>query len=298
MKQIFTLIALVTGCNVSAQFGIYENFESPWDAYRANFIIDTVNCSHNLWQIGKPQKTVFDSALSVPNAIVTDTLNPYPPNDTSIFYLQQRGSYGGIASISFYYQLDIDSLSVARVDISGDMGLNWIDPIKEDTTYMFSWWISKPRLDTSTAGWQRFCLNMDSWSHAYPGGPWSFPHYRTSDTLLYRFTFISGDSSVTRDGWMMDNFVCENTLTVGIDNILSISSNISPNPCTGSIRLYPDFKMAPGDHIAVYNMQGQEVYNTQPLEGQTINLPLPQGVYTVRYYGSFGVATDRLVIVR
>ena len=93
MKLIFTLIALLL-CNTAyTQWGFFQTFESPNDTFNDKFIIDTVNYPNNVWQIGKPQKTVFDSAYSYPNAIVTDTLNPYPVNDTSVFMIKVVSHY-------------------------------------------------------------------------------------------------------------------------------------------------------------------------------------------------------------
>jgi hypothetical protein len=298
MKYLFTILAtLISYCGFS-QYYLFEKFESPNDGFRANFYIDTVNCSNNLWQIGRPQKTVFDTAYSAPNAIVTDTLNTYPANDTSIFYLYTTGSYYGMLSVSFYYQLDIDTMSTALVEISGDNGLNWINPMTEDATYMFYWAGGKPRLDTSTNGWRLFSVNLDIWSYSYPGSGYSFPHYRTSDSIIYRFTFISGDSLMHQDGWMMDDFRVLNAIGVGIEKASRFSAQISPNPSHGTISLHPNFTTRSDDRIVVYNMQGQQVYATNYNSGGPINLPLPDGTYTVKYYGAAGVATDRLVIIR
>jgi len=299
MKLLFTLIASFIGFGVFGQYAFHETFEYPFDAYRANFTIDTVNCSNNIWQIGKPQKTVFHGAYSSPNVIITDTLNPYPINDTSIFYLRTVGMYHGLLSLIFYYRLDIDTLSSAKIEVSGDVGLNWINPMTEDTTYMFYWVGGKPRLDTSTSGWRLFNLNMDTWSYAYPGHHVdTFPHYRTSDTILYRFTFISGNSSMHGDGWMMDNFLGENTVTVGVGDADKISSCVFPNPTKGTIYLHPDFTTSDEDRIVVYNMEGQQVYTTSPPASLPVSLPLPDGVYTLKYFGSSGVATNRVVIIK
>ena len=47
----------------------------------------------NIWQIGKPQKIIFDSASTVPNAIVTDTINFYPINNISRFGIKILDEY-------------------------------------------------------------------------------------------------------------------------------------------------------------------------------------------------------------
>jgi hypothetical protein len=301
MKYLFAFLLSLASINSFAQFYIVQTFEFPYDTYRGNFYIDTVNCSNNKWQIGKPQKTIFDSAYSFPNVIVTDTLHQYSANDTSVFYFYIAGYRYSLLSLSFYYQLDIDSLTIAKVEISGDGGANWIDPITEDATYMFYWVGGKPRLDTSTNGWRRFNLNMDTWSQADIGNGHSFPHYRISDTVLYRFTFISGgDSSAHYDGWMMDNFTAMSTQTVA--SVVKISSslllNVYPNPTNGIINLHPIFKSNAQDKIVVYNMQGQVVFENVFNGSTSLDLPVPNGVYTLKYFGESGVATERIVVIK
>ena len=59
----------------------FENTTSYYNCLIQRDSTDTLN----MWQIGKPHKTVFDSAYSPVNVIVTDTANTYKPNDTSVF---------------------------------------------------------------------------------------------------------------------------------------------------------------------------------------------------------------------
>lgn len=296
MKYLITLLVFFAGFNASAQYSFFERFEYPYDYYRTNFYFDTVNCTNNLWQIGKPQKTVFSSAYSLPNALVTDTLNQYPANDTSIFYVSAGGMYFGTLALSFMYKLDIDSLTTVKVELSGDLGLNWIDPMKEDTTYNFYWVGSKPRLDTS-CDWTNFYVNMDAWSGTYPGSS-VYPHYRTSDTILYRFTIISDSASTHRDGWMIDDFYQINTGRVGINAPGISQASIFPNPSNGTIFLQAGATFSENDKIEVFNMLGQSVYSTKPVAGAAIDLPLPDGVYTIKYSGNAIVNSHRLVIRR
>ena len=67
---------------------VLNDFESPTDI---PIEIDSLNAS-NIWQIGEPSKTLFSSARSNPNALVTDTLNNYPVNDSSSFIVRIRSS--------------------------------------------------------------------------------------------------------------------------------------------------------------------------------------------------------------
>ena len=83
MKRILFIILLLQTLIIRAQSPLYITFDNA--VYKEAIEIDTVHYHHNIWQVGAPHKSVFTSAQSLPNAIVTDTANPVPPNDTSVF---------------------------------------------------------------------------------------------------------------------------------------------------------------------------------------------------------------------
>ena len=73
MKKVNLLIAILL-------FVIQANSQFDWgainfdDSTYLNYIfIDTANCPDNIWQVGSPDKIVFDEAYSLPNAIVSET---------------------------------------------------------------------------------------------------------------------------------------------------------------------------------------------------------------------------------
>ncbi len=68
------------------------NFDDPSELFRLE--IDSLN-GNNIWQIGKPRKTIFNSAFSPLNAIVTDTSDFYPINNYSSFTLVHRAASQG-----------------------------------------------------------------------------------------------------------------------------------------------------------------------------------------------------------
>src|SRR5262245_14212856 len=64
-----------------------------FDRTYLNLTIDTGN-HQNQWQIGRPQKSVFNSALSPEKALLTDSTGFIQPNDTSIVTLKiNMGEY-------------------------------------------------------------------------------------------------------------------------------------------------------------------------------------------------------------
>lgn len=180
-------------------------------------VIDTVGNPHNLWQVGRPQKIVFDSALSQPNAIVTDTLNKYPPNDTSSFILglnDYRSSLPGfehwaiVFSISFDYRLDVDIGSFGKIEYSLDTGRTW-----NLLAYPFM---------SSTVGWENCTFDCGMW-------PIEFGLGWYADTLQIKFTFISDSDIATGDGWMIDNI-----------HVKYYSENVSSIEGSKRIELFPN----------------------------------------------------------
>jgi hypothetical protein len=111
-----------------AQPGSYMiNFEDTTSTY--DLRIDTISNINNIWEIGEPNKVLFDSAYTKPNAIVTDLQDPYPINDTSNFIITHIAK-GGLAYwpyayvyLDFRYFVDSDSLlDYGMIEFSQDNG--------------------------------------------------------------------------------------------------------------------------------------------------------------------------------
>ncbi len=232
--------------------------------------IDTVNYPGNKWQIGKPQKTVFNSAYSVPNAIVTDTLLPCAANDTSVFILKiPKAAWLGLNSFNFRYKLDIDTGDKAIIEASLDSGAHWY--ALSDTNSLFTYSPSTIDPGAATTTWQDISL----YPHHFGGMDWY-------NGLLYiRFTLMTGGSTTPRDGWMIDDF------QMGYDGegVADIRRNslvqISPIPAVSVIdvsytgRIYT---------LSVINSYGQTVRTTN-CNDEHVKLDvsaLPSGPYLLR----------------
>jgi hypothetical protein len=98
MKNLLLALGMIVTIT-STSFGqLFDDwydldFDSPFGLQ--HLTIDTVSNPNNIWQIGKPQKIIFINAHSAPNVLVTDTINSYPTNDTSIFYITNIAMGGG-----------------------------------------------------------------------------------------------------------------------------------------------------------------------------------------------------------
>lgn len=303
MKLIFTIMTLLL-CNTAyTQWGFFQTFESPNDTFNDKFIIDTVNYPNNVWQIGKPQKTVFDSAYSYPNAIVTDTLNPYPVNDTSVFMIKVVSHYSSGSSswfvfvgLQFNYQLDLDSGEIAKIEILTDSGTHWVNVLDEDTTYDIQFGHAKPDFSKSTNGWQLVNIYFDDWAERgqnYPHQIWS----QQNDTTYIRFTFISDSIQTNKDGWILDNIFINN-LTRSIETVTNNSLiSIYPNPAGDYIYIMTNYNYYSKPEVVIYNLQGQEVYATKELpKSGYLHVNLPAGMYTLVYSTGTERAVKQLVI--
>src|SRR5687767_10238215 len=127
-KYLYVLIVIfnltLVQYNTNAQWSRDTvSFETP----TTSIVIDTVG--GNLWQIGKPQKAFFDTAHSGINAILTDTLNDYPSNDTSsfIYIITDPYTLTCLTCMEFSHKYDMDSPGdKGLIDASYNGGASWI----------------------------------------------------------------------------------------------------------------------------------------------------------------------------
>ncbi len=319
-KPITLLFLLICTLTIQAQPGYYfHRFEPPLDNYRSWFTLDTTH-HNNSWQIGKPQKIKFDSAYSVPNAMVTDTINTYPINDTSIFYLKvvtlDRNLNNEMARvIGMRYKLYKDSGETATIEILADSGRQWIDVIKEAKTYdidisysydsisgayMYSKSYIKP---TDNTEWTMLFIDLNRWmtysNDLFPNKiPNYYPYSVNFDTTWLRFTFISDSIETNKAGWLIDDIGIQPT-TVSVKHIMQKNKLISlyPNPTHNHIYIKRHSNHTKNESVTIYNLYGQKVlYRNQiPLSGY-IPISLPSGLYTVKYTTDKEFAVKQLVV--
>ena len=171
--KILVLIALFSSASLMGisqiQYNSYDLNPSETIFYR-----DTISNPNCIWQVGQPDKNTFSSAFSGNNVIITDTINPYPINDTSSFVIKHQvgGGYlmGGGASyvaLSGRYKVNSDTLNdYGKIEFSPNNGVDWV-LISDDTTSVNNWenW---PRINSiitltgETTEWNYFELTIVS----------------------------------------------------------------------------------------------------------------------------------------
>jgi len=197
------------------------NFEEPSPYIHIN------PSAQNICQIGEPQKSFFNAAYSVPNAMVTDTTNFYTANNVSSFdlYVGEYNmdglwgwNYPTDIFIDFRHKFDTDTLmDGGYITVSWDKGLTWMNIIN-DSVYLgehpnwnFLPFGGIPNLyspdDVLFNGEPGFSGKSDGWVHTCLAW-WVLP-VKTAldfppDTMIIRFNFISDNVQNNKEGWMID----------------------------------------------------------------------------------------------
>lgn len=276
-KSLYLLSALIvifgSARGQSYDYDCVVNFESNpcWGEYK----IDTSYSTSN-WHICKPDKQTFDSALSLPLAILTDSTGPYRVNDTSSFTVQltDYSNCWCMPMIGAYYKMESDTLAdFGLIELSTDNGLSWNNILSDDVIPDWSWITPKPILTGRISEWTEFSAMLPNIDH--------------KDTLLFRFTFISDSIQTDKAGWILDEIKLlihtEGTPEIEIQNEVSTF----PNPANISI-VISNSAFQNGLYISVYNIQGQLFFN-QPMQQAKTEIDISQfenGVYFVRVFGA------------
>ncbi|UTW66821.1 T9SS type A sorting domain-containing protein [bacterium SCSIO 12643] len=225
-------------------------------------IIDTLSNPNNIWQIGKPQKGSFNSAYSDPNVMVTDTINPYPINDTSVFYLwyTEHKEPGWWPTLEFKFKTDTDSLNdYGEIQFSPDKGSTWFKV--EDNNPGISVNCNCNRNNPFTG------RNLH-WTDMFIGfGNWD-DNYGYTDSILFKFIFYSDNIPDVKDGWIIDDIKMYDYISNIVEKNIELKININPNPAQETIRIqFLDPNIRDAQELKIYSITGQLVIH------QMINPP-------------------------
>lgn len=282
MKNLFALLLLAfTFSSLQAQFNC--NFEDPSSYSCQKLSIDTLSNPDNIWQIGSPQKVDLDSAYSSPNVIITDTISPYPENDTSYFIIkyQARGGlgWGHTSEISFTYWVNSDTLNdFGTIEFSPDNGQTWVDLIT-DTAYMDSnhWYLSTPpSLTGRSNGWAFTSCNTNHLGYEFD--------IEYGDTVIYRFGFISDGDNDTLGGLMYDNInILDWFEGLPKHSKSEFKSTAFPNPANDKVTISFSNHNSEEMICKIYDDKGKEILTAKPTHESEILVDL-SGVSTGNYH--------------
>jgi hypothetical protein len=262
----------------------------------SHLTIDSADHPGNSWQIGMPQKTVFNTAFSPQHAMVTDTLNPYPVNDTAYFVVNNPAgtgwSFHDAVAISGQYWVDSDSISDhGTMELSLDNGSTWINLINDPVYASHILWESPvPVLTGRSGGWQSFFVNVHGLRDVFG--------VDDNDPVLWRFGFISDGIDNVRDGLMYDNLgfydYAESVPEYGRHDLIAVF----PNPVAGELRVKRSSANGAAQ-IRVYNAAGETAMENSAFTGEKLDVHnLENGIYLLRFTSGNQYQVQRFVVQR
>lgn len=290
MKIIYTFLLSCISCMTSAQLMpeyLYNlNFDD--DSGLAHLAMDLQSNPSNSWQIGSPQKSTLNQSLSVPNVIITDTINAYPVNDTSYFTITNIAGagfyYQHTAAFSGYYWVDSDSLTdQGTIEFSPDNGQTWVDLMANTS----SWSSEVPTLTGNSSGWKFF--RCDYLALGLQLG------VQMGDTIQVRFGFLSDSYDSGKAGLMYDSFIFEDWVE-GIEENSTNFVRVFPVPASDKITVKSteDLEIT---EVQLLDMQGKKVLLPDVLSGDLLDVSsIANGMYYLKIVSNRLFDIERIVI--
>ena len=274
-KYILVFICFLKIATTYGQDTIYSiayNMPQPQSSFEdrdaANYFYIDTSQPNNLWQIGIPSKSVFNSAYSPTLAMVTDTLNTYPNGNTSSFEFVINTD--DATFISFWHRFNADYLADGGViEVSNDGGTNWTNIIYAPQFTLTNFYSNSSTVSsngnkpgfTGNAGWILSTIQ---------GYALSF--------VRFRFTFTSDNTNTNKDGWMIDSFdfTC---LGTGLqEDGMNSPIHIFPNPTTDYVFIRTD-KSTQFKSALLKDIAGKTIFTS---ENSTIDLSqIQSGLYFI-----------------
>ena len=282
---------------LKAQPALWDTLNFENTLHSSRLYLDSTQSS-GIWQIGKPQKTLFDSAYSGDFALLTDTFLNYSSSSSDTFYLG-FSIYGNGTSIEFKHRYDLDSLhAFGNIELSADSGQTW--QLLHDSINRFYLW-SQQNNNIGSYGTEVYNLytkhdltgskngftgNSAGWITSYI----NFPCYAIKRPweVYLRFNFSADSMALAGEGWMIDDII--------INSFGGECSGLSENASVPVIELYPNPNR--GEELRLSKAWGQNVkFKVYSLTGQLAqeggieafqhSIPLKElqsGFYSLHFY--------------
>ena len=292
-KIILLLLSFVICEKTYCQDTIFSVAWSPYAGYffdlndrdtsNKYFYFDTSQVN-NIWQLGTPQKSMFDSAYSPPFAFVTDTINNYSINNTSSILFTVWSDCNWF-EINFMHRINTDTLiDGGIIEYSIDSGNTWNNIRNANVTFSNNFYpiTSTIASNSNKAGF----TGTSGWMYSWFLGP------ILSQIVQYRFTFTSDSNDTNKDGWMIDNIATLGYM-VGINELESTAAvKLYPNPTNNlfAIEMKNPIKFV---SAVVMDLKGKEFdISTKPF----IDLSkFENGIYLIRITTSLGICVKRVI---
>ena len=232
---IVILFCIFTYTN--AQQYLTQYFDGADTSITNSIIIQLDTVSTNIWQRGRPQKIIFDSAATIPNAIVTDTIHYYPINNISRFMFKIVPWINwGVLAIQWKQKLDMDTAHDGGIiEFSFDNGNNWENVFNNPHVYNFSGF-DFVNQDTLATGEYAFSGTDSIWRDVWLCYDLSWISF--NDSVLIRFSFVSDSIDNNKEGWIIDNMFAHVDVIHPVKEVNKKDYlNVYPNPAKDIVNI-------------------------------------------------------------
>lgn len=196
------------------------------------------NPTANIWVRGESQKSILTCTGGV---MITDSVNTYPNETNASFEVHWPAwnQYPFSLIMSFHHSMDSDSLlDGGMIEVSRDYGTTWTNVIEDQTNMLFlsnELYTTSDTLFTGEKGFSGTFVDRFTeieWVWLFPIK--DFP----TDTMYYRFRFISDTTDNTKEGWMISDIAFSYAdLGSGLEEIALFDFSVAPNPSNGWIEI-------------------------------------------------------------
>lgn len=196
------------------------------------------NPTSNIWVRGESQKSILTSTGGV---MITDSVHNYPNETNASFEVHWPAwnQYPLSLIMSFHHSMDSDSLlDGGLIEVSRDYGATWANVIDDQTNMLFLSNELYTTTDTLFTGEKGFSGTFTD-RYTEIEWVWLFPIKDfPTDTMYYRFRFISDTINNTKEGWMISDIAFSYAdLGSGLEEVALFDFSIAPNPSNGSIEI-------------------------------------------------------------
>ncbi len=240
--------------------------------------------SSNTWIIGIPQKTFFGDSRSFPNAIMTDSLNPYPINNNDFIQFDIPAVDGVYSSssayVEFWHKFQFDTLKdggyfkVAfddspyftkdQMEYGDSLLIEYCDYID----FCGAQYMHDDLFGDSING---FTGTLDEWSYTrvlfvfqspLRTGNMQMKSYNIEvDTVHFRFYILTDSIDGGEAGWIIDDFLYGTAYLGG--NINDTQNNLHlktyPNPVSNKMTLFMQGVNDANIDIDLFDVTGRRV---------------------------------------
>ncbi|MBC8172323.1 MAG: T9SS type A sorting domain-containing protein [Chitinophagales bacterium] len=267
MKTISSIVfnILFISCFAQSEFNFSQYFDGADTAMSTSVLIQIDSDSLNLWQIGKPDKLYFNKAATEPNVLVTDTLNYYPSNNISSFFVKIDPIWfqdWAIIALQWKQKLDIEKHEDGGIiEYTNDGGVTWNNVFNNPAVNNF-YGYDESNKDTLNTGEIAFSGTDTTWRDIWLCMDNSY--LSIWDSTLFRFTLKTDTLENTKEGWMIDNMTMHTTLLhVGIHDKQTEYLKVYPTITNGIVHIEAEklFEFHIIESMQLFNIKGEIVKN-------------------------------------